>query len=72
MVQAVLCVPVVALCVRRTITREKLKSVELAEQLLLDLGFRQVRVRVRGDIARVEVLAEDIHRLVEDATRKTV
>ena len=55
-----------------TITREKLKSVELAEQLLLDLGFKQVRVRVHGDTARIEVLAEEILRLAEDSTRKTV
>ena len=37
------------------ITREKLKMVEKAEQFLIDLGFKQVRVRHHGDIARVEV-----------------
>jgi uncharacterized protein len=37
------------------ITREKLGMVERAEQYLLDLGFRQVRVRHHGDIARIEV-----------------
>lgn len=31
-----------------TITKEKLGMVERAEQLLLDLGFRQVRVRIHG------------------------
>ena len=55
-----------------TITREKLRSVELAEQLLLDMGFRQVRVRIHGDIARIEVLAEEIPRMTEETTRKTV
>jgi TIGR00268 family protein len=37
------------------ITREKLAMVDKAEQFLLDLGFRQVRVRHHGDLARVEV-----------------
>jgi uncharacterized protein len=37
------------------ITPEKLKMVERAEQYLFDAGFRQVRVRHHGDIARIEV-----------------
>lgn len=37
------------------ITREKLVMVDKAEQFLLDLGFRQVRVRHHGDLARIEV-----------------
>lgn len=37
------------------ITREKLGMVERAEQILLDMGFRQVRVRHHGDVARIEV-----------------
>ena len=37
------------------ITPEKLKMVELAEQFLLDKGFRQIRVRHHGDMARIEV-----------------
>lgn len=37
------------------ITREKLDVVDQAEQYLLDMGFRQVRVRHHGDIARIEV-----------------
>ncbi len=37
------------------ITEEKLSMVEKAEQFLLDKGFRQVRVRHHGDIARIEV-----------------
>ena len=38
-----------------TITAEKLSMVDKAEQRLLDLGFRQVRVRIHGDLARIEV-----------------
>jgi pyridinium-3,5-biscarboxylic acid mononucleotide sulfurtransferase len=41
------------------ITKEKLSMVERAEQFLLDLGFRQIRVRHHGDIARVEVNVEE-------------
>jgi len=40
------------------ITKEKLAMVDKAEQYLLDLGFKQVRVRHHGDTARIEV-AED-------------
>ncbi|MDO4182545.1 MAG: ATP-dependent sacrificial sulfur transferase LarE [Coriobacteriia bacterium] len=41
----------------QTITRELLQRVDAAEQLLIDAGFAQVRVRVhdQGAVARVEV-----------------
>lgn len=38
-----------------TISEEKLSMVDRAEQRLLDLGFHQVRVRVHGDLARIEI-----------------
>lgn len=38
-----------------TISEERLSMVDRAEQLLLDLGFRQVRVRIHGQLARIEV-----------------
>ena len=38
----------------QTITEEKLNMVDKAEQLLLDMGLRQVRVRHHGDLARIE------------------
>lgn len=41
------------------ITSEKLKMIESSEQFLLDIGFRQVRVRHHGDIARIEVSPEE-------------
>ncbi|MBP1737313.1 MAG: PP-loop protein [Oscillospiraceae bacterium] len=41
------------------ITREKLSMIDQAEQLLLDEGFRQVRVRHHGDLARIEVSPEE-------------
>jgi uncharacterized protein len=37
------------------ITRDKLQVVDQAEQFLLDLGLRQVRVRHHGNVARIEV-----------------
>lgn len=37
------------------ITSKKLKMIEKSEQFLLDLGFKQVRVRHHGEIARIEV-----------------
>lgn len=55
-----------------TITREKLGMVDKAEQLLLDLGFRQVRVRIHGTIARIEVDASEIARLTETVTRTRI
>ncbi len=55
-----------------TITEEKLAMVDKAEQLLLDLGFRQVRVRIHGDIARIEILPSEFAKLTEDAVRDKV
>ena len=55
-----------------TITEEKLHRVDQAEQLLLDLGFHQVRVRIHGNLARIEVLAEELPRLVRKETREMI
>jgi len=43
----------------KEITVEKLSMVEKAEQFLMDLGFRQLRVRHHDEIARIEVAPED-------------
>ncbi|MCH4034080.1 MAG: ATP-dependent sacrificial sulfur transferase LarE [Lachnospiraceae bacterium] len=40
------------------ITERKLSMVERGEELLLSLGFTQLRVRIHGDLARIEVLPE--------------
>lgn len=37
-----------------SITRERLAMIDQGEQLLLDLGFRQVRVRYHNNLARIE------------------
>lgn len=47
------------------ITEAKLSMVDRAEQLLLDLGFCQVRVRIHGDdFARIEVMPSEFQKLL--------
>lgn len=55
-----------------TINEEKLGMVDKAEQLLLDLGFHQVRVRIHGNIARIEILSEEFESLIRDDIRNKV
>ena len=55
-----------------TITEEKLKMVDQAEQLLLDMGFRQVRVRIHGNLARIEVGAQEMEKMLEHSIRETL
>ena len=47
------------------ITAEKLKSVGEAEQLLIDMGYSQVRVRVHGEVARIEIERGQFPRIIE-------
>ena len=44
------------------ITKDGLGKVEKAEEHLRKLGFRQVRVRLHGNIARIEIMEEDFSR----------
>ena len=55
-----------------TISEEKLGMVEKAEQLLLDYGFHQVRVRIHGSLARIEIMPEEFPRLIEEKTRTQI
>lgn len=55
-----------------TINEEKLKMVDQAEQLLLDYGFHQVRVRIHDMLARIEVLPEEFDRLMEADIRTDI
>lgn len=50
-----------------TITPERLRMVDRAEQRLMALGLRQVRVRVHGDVARIEAPPADFPLLVDYA-----
>ena len=47
------------------LTVEKLRRTESAENLLAELGFTQRRVRVHGNLARIEVLPAEIPLLLE-------
>lgn len=55
-----------------TISEEKLSMVDKAEQLLLDLGFRQVRVRIHNMIARIEIMPEEFENLISENVRKQI
>ena len=54
------------------ISREKLSMVDKAEQFLLDMGFTQLRVRIHGTIARIEVRQDEILRLAAPEIRRQV
>lgn len=51
-----------------TVTEEKLSRVEEAEAFLRGLGLRQLRVRVHGDLARIEAEPEKIADLAKPGT----
>lgn len=54
------------------ITEEKLNMIDRAEQFLIEHGFFEERVRMHGNIARIEVPPADITRLAADEVRKAV
>ena len=49
------------------ITEEKLIMVDKAEQYLLDRGFHQLRVRIHGTVARIELQKNEFGKLLEIA-----
>ncbi len=54
------------------INEQKLNMVDKAEQLLLDMGFHQLRVRIHGDMARIELLPEEFPKFMEQETRLAI
>jgi uncharacterized protein len=50
-----------------SITKQKLNNIDKAEQILLDLGFTQVRVRHHGDIARIEVSKKEMIKILDNS-----
>jgi len=54
------------------ISEEGLRMVDRAEQLLLDYGFSQVRVRFHGRMARIEIPKNEIDRFLEPLMRDRV
>lgn len=51
---------------------EMLRRIDEAEAMLRDMGFEQVRVRVHGDLARIEVNPGEISQMAEVGTRLDV
>ncbi len=54
------------------ITLGRLEQVRRAEEYLHGLGFRQLRVRYHGELARVEVEGKEIDRLIDEKLREQV
>ncbi len=54
------------------INETKLDMVEKAEDLLLNMGFKQWRVRIHGLTARIEVLPEQFELLVKKENRELI
>ena len=54
------------------VSPEKLHQIDQAETALRALGFTDLRVRHHGDIARIELPAEDLLRAVADPLREAV
>jgi len=54
-----------------TITEKELRAVEEAEECLRVMGFAQYRVRVHGNLARLEVMPEDREKLLGKAEEVT-
>lgn len=46
--------------------------VDKAEQLLLDLGFHQVRVRIHDKMARIEILPEEFEKMIQPDIRSQI
>lgn len=55
-----------------TITRERLQMIDAAEQFLLDRGFRQVRVRFHGVLARLETDGDGFQLLANPQLRTEI
>jgi uncharacterized protein len=54
------------------VTDEKLRTIERAEEILRELGFRVCRVRHHDQVARIELGADEIVRALESETRETI
>ena len=54
------------------VTRERLHQVEEAEERLRGLGFRQLRVRHHGAVARVEIAPEELARALDPEAARAI
>lgn len=55
-----------------SVTRERLAQIGGFERALKQLGFRQVRVRYHGDLARIELSLEELARAAEPERRAAI
>jgi len=56
----------------RTVTREVLEQVEKGEEALRQLGFRELRVRHHGEVARVEISRIEMPRALTMETMEAI
>ncbi|OGW02621.1 MAG: TIGR00268 family protein, partial [Nitrospinae bacterium RIFCSPHIGHO2_02_FULL_39_82] len=56
----------------KEITADKLSMVDKAEDFLLSMGFRQVRVRHYDEMARIEVSKDEIKKLFNNGTSEKI
>ncbi len=54
------------------VSPEKLSMIERAEDLLLSLGFTELRVRHHGDIARIELKKDDMPKILQESVAAIV
>jgi uncharacterized protein len=54
------------------VTNEKLRTIERAEQVLRDLGFRVCRVRHHDELARIEIGTGELPRALESETSAAI
>jgi len=54
------------------ITDELIKIIYQSENFIKSLGFRQVRVRTHGNLARIELEEEDIKKILDPAVRSSI
>lgn len=54
------------------VTPELLKRIEMSEDFLKEMGFKQVRVRVHGQLARIETTPDEIEKLCRSDVRGLV
>lgn len=55
-----------------TITEQRLSMIDRAEQLLLDMGLQQVRVRFHGELARIETDEDGFNLLMDRINREKI
>lgn len=55
-----------------SVTRERLAQIAALESALRSMGFRQLRVRYHGDIARIELGLDELRRTLEGGLRERI